>query len=95
MPKVKTAIYSWFRKYLGAKEWSEEAILVQMIFLHNGNRKVFEAILTDAIEAYKTIREKEIKKKLRKVSSGMILKLRRKVFSINTLTKLRRVKVYL
>ena len=64
VPKVKTAIYSWFRKYLGAKEWSEEAILVQMIFLHNGNRKVFEAILTDAIEAYKTIREKEIKKKV-------------------------------
>lgn len=64
VPKVKTAIYSWFRKYLGAKEWPQEAILVQMIFLHNGNRKVFEAILTDAIEAYKTIREKEIKKKV-------------------------------
>jgi len=64
VPKVKTAIYSWFRKYLGAKEWPEEAILVQMIFLHNGNRKQLEAILTDAIEAYKTIREKEIKKKV-------------------------------
>ncbi|MGB3922173.1 MAG: DEAD/DEAH box helicase family protein [Minisyncoccia bacterium] len=64
VPKVKTAIYSWFRKYLGAKEWPEEAILVQMIFLHNGNRKQFEAILTDAIEAYKTIREKEIKKRV-------------------------------
>lgn len=64
VPKVKTAIYSWFRKYLGAKEWSQEAILVQMIFLHNGNRKQFETILADAIEAYKTIREKEIKKKV-------------------------------
>ena len=64
VPKVKTAIYSWFRKYLGAKEWSQETILVQMIFLHNGNRKQFETILTDAIEAYKTIREKEIKKKV-------------------------------
>lgn len=64
VPKVKTAIYSWFRKYLGAKEWPEEAILVQMIFLHNGNRKQFEAILADAIEAYKTIREKEIKKRV-------------------------------
>ena len=64
VPKVKTAIYSWFRKYLGAKEWPEEAILVQMIFLHNGNRKQFEAILVDAIDAYKTIREKEIKKRV-------------------------------
>lgn len=64
VPKVKTAIYSWFRKYLGAKEWPEEAILVQMVFLHNGNRKQFETILTDAVEEYKIIREKEIKKKV-------------------------------
>ena len=64
VPKVKTAIYLWFRKYLGAKEWPEEAILAQMIFLHNGNRKQFEVILVNAIEAYKTIREKEIKKKV-------------------------------
>lgn len=64
VPKVKTAIYSWFRKYLGAKEWPEEAILVQMIFLHNGNRKQFEVILADAIDAYKTIREGEIKKRI-------------------------------
>lgn len=65
VPKVKTAIYSWFRKYLGAKEWPEEAILVQMIFLHNGNRKVFEKeILAAAIEVYKAVREKEIKKRV-------------------------------
>ncbi|MBN1445457.1 MAG: DEAD/DEAH box helicase family protein [Candidatus Omnitrophica bacterium] len=64
VPKVKTAIYSWFRKYLGAKDWPEEAILVQMIFLHNGNRRQFERVLADAIEKYKTIRGQEIKKKI-------------------------------
>ncbi|MDO8593929.1 MAG: DEAD/DEAH box helicase family protein [bacterium] len=64
VPKVKTAIYSWFRKYLGAKEWPEGALLVQMIFLHNGNRKQFEAILADAVGAYKAIRDKEVKKKI-------------------------------
>ncbi len=65
IPKVKMAIYSWFRKYLGAKEWPEEAILVQMIFLHNGNRKVFEKeILAAAIEVYKKVREEEIKKRV-------------------------------
>jgi len=65
VPKVKTAIYSWFRKYLGAKEWPEEAILVQMIFLHNGNRNVFEKkVLAVAIDAYKAVREKEIKKRV-------------------------------
>jgi len=64
VPKVKTAIYAWFRKYLGAQDWPEEAVLVQMAFLHNGNRKQFGEVLAGAIDAYKTIREKEIKKKI-------------------------------
>lgn len=64
VPAVKTAIYSWFRKYLGSKEWPEEMILVQMIFAHNGNRKKFEEILTGAIEKYKAVREKEILKRV-------------------------------
>lgn len=64
VPAVKTAIYSWFRKYLGAKAWPEEIIIVQMIFAHNGNRKKFEEILASAIEKYKTVREKEILKKV-------------------------------
>lgn len=64
VPAVKTAIYSWFRKYLGSKEWPEEMILVQMIFAHNGNRKKFEEILASAIEKYKAVREKEILKRV-------------------------------
>lgn len=64
VPTVKTAIYTWFRKYLGSKEWSEEMILVQMIFVHNGNRKKFEDVLTKAIEKYKNIREQEVLKKV-------------------------------
>lgn len=64
VPAVKTAIYSWFRKYLGSKEWPEEIILVQMIFAHNGNRKKFEEILASAIEKYKAVREKEILKRV-------------------------------
>jgi type III restriction enzyme len=64
VPTVKTAIYSWFRKYLGSKEWPEEMILVQMVFAHNGNRKKFEEILAGAIEKYKAVREKEILKRV-------------------------------
>ena len=64
VPAVKTAIYIWFRKYLGAKAWPEEIIIVQMIFAHNGNRKKFEEILASAIEKYKAVREKEILKKV-------------------------------
>jgi len=64
IPAVKTAIYLYFRKYLGSKAWSEEAILVQMIFVHNGNRKKFEEILTQAVEKYRVVREKEIQKRV-------------------------------
>jgi len=64
VPAVKTAIYTWFRKYLGSKAWPEEMILVQMVLAHNGNRKKFEEILASAIETYKTIREKEILKRV-------------------------------
>lgn len=64
VPAVKTAIYTWFRKYLGSKAWPEEMILVQMVLAHNGNRKQFEEILANAIEAYKAVREKEILKRV-------------------------------
>ena len=64
VPAVKTAIYSYFRKYLGSKTWPEEAILVQMVFVHNGNRIKFEEILSQAVEKYKAVREKEIKKRI-------------------------------
>jgi len=64
VPAVKTVIYSYFRKYLGSKAWPEEAILVQMVFVHNGNRKKFEEILTQAVEKYKVVREKEIQKRV-------------------------------
>jgi len=64
VPVIKTAIYTWFRKYLGSKVWPEEMILVQMIFAHNGNRKQFEEILASAIEKYKAVREKEILKRV-------------------------------
>ena len=64
VPAVKTAIYSWFRKYLGSKAWPEEAILVQMVFVHNGNRKKFEEILAQAVGKYKAVREKEIQKRV-------------------------------
>lgn len=64
VPAVKTAIYTWFRKYLGSKAWPEEMILVQMVLAHNGNRKKFEEILANAIEAYKAVREKEILKRM-------------------------------
>ncbi len=64
VPKIKATIYVWFQRYLGSKSWSEEAMMVQKIFVHNGNRPIFERILSKAIEEYKAVREKEIEKRI-------------------------------
>jgi len=63
VPKVKTTIYVWFQKYLGSKDWDEQAMMVQKIIVHNGNRPVFERILSKAVEEYKSVREQEIAKR--------------------------------
>jgi type III restriction enzyme len=63
VPKVKTTIYIWFRQYLGAQDWDEEFLMVQKIFLHNGNKPIFEKILSDAVEAYKSVRQKEVEER--------------------------------
>ena len=63
VPKIKTTIYVWFQKYLGSRDWDEAELMVQKIFVHNGNRVVFERILSKAIEEYKGVREKEILKR--------------------------------
>lgn len=57
---VKSAIYNWFRKYLGSEKWPEEIVLIQKVVLHNGNQTHFQRALNQAIEAYKAVREKEI-----------------------------------
>lgn len=64
VPAVKTAIYLWFKKYLGSKEWPEEITLIQMIFVHNDNRKIFEDLLTTAVEEYRVVREWEVHKRV-------------------------------
>jgi type III restriction enzyme len=63
VPKVKTTIYVWFQKYLGSKDWLEETMMAQKIFVHNGNRPFFERILSKAVEEYKPLREREIVKR--------------------------------
>lgn len=66
VPDVKTAIYVWFRKYVGSKEWNEEILLIQSIFLHERNLKTFEKILSNSIEAYKEVKEAEVREKVEK-----------------------------
>lgn len=65
VPAVKTAIYCWFEKYLGAKDWDEEVVIIQKIFLHNGNKAIFEKILAQAVEVYRDVKSGEVKEKVK------------------------------
>lgn len=64
VPAVKTAIYIWFNKILGAEDWSDPSLLTQQIFLHTKNRAVFEHILAKAIDQYVLVKEQEVRKRI-------------------------------
>jgi len=64
VPAVKTAIYLWFNKTLGAEEWSDPSLLAQLIFLHNKNRVVFEHILLQAVDQYVAVKAKEVRQRV-------------------------------
>jgi len=64
IPSVKSAIYQWFKKYLGSEEWTEEILLIQRIFLHAKNQIIFKHILEKSIEQYRMVKEKEVREKV-------------------------------
>jgi len=60
IPKIKTAIYAWFQKYLGSNGWAEETMMIQKIVIHESNKSLFQRILLKAIQEYKNLHEKEV-----------------------------------
>jgi type III restriction enzyme len=64
VPAVKTAIYIWFNKTLGAEDWSDPSLLTQQIFLHAKNRVVFEHVLAKAIGQYVFVKEQEVRERV-------------------------------
>jgi len=64
VPAVKTAIYLWFNKELGADEWKDPSLLTQKIFLNNKNRVHFGHILNKAIDQYIIVKEKEVRQRI-------------------------------
>lgn len=64
IPSVKSGIYQWFRKYLGSEEWDEEILLIQQIFLHGINQVYFQKVLERAIEAYRLVKENEVRQRV-------------------------------
>jgi len=64
VPAVKTAIYVWFNKTLGAEDWSDPSLLTQQVFLHAKNRVVFEHVLAKAIGQYVFVKEQEVRERV-------------------------------
>jgi len=64
VPAVKTAIYIWFNKTLGAEDWSDPSLLTQQVFLHAKNRVVFEHVLSKAIGQYVFVKEQEVRERV-------------------------------
>lgn len=69
IPSVKSAIYQWFRKYLDSEEWLEEILLIQQITLHGANQLYFQRILERAIDAYKQVKEVEVRQRIEESES--------------------------
>ncbi|MDO9231154.1 MAG: DEAD/DEAH box helicase family protein [bacterium] len=91
---VKTAIYCWFRKYLGAESWSEPSFLTQKIFLHNGNKAIFEKILRESIEAYREVKEDEVREKVKESEKYYDFELPKELFFNDHTDELVEVKKY-
>ncbi len=64
IPSVKSAIYQWFRKYLGSEDWAEEILLIQRVFLHAKNQVLFKRVLERAMEQYRLVKEVEVREKV-------------------------------
>lgn len=80
VPTVKTAIYLWFRKAVGSKEWDEEMFMTQKIFMHDKNRGIFEHILSKAIDQYKGVKEVEVRERVEESEQFYTFELRPEQF---------------
>jgi type III restriction enzyme len=91
---IKTAIYCWFKKYLGSDSWNEPSFLTQKIFLHNGNKAVFEKILAQAIEVYREVKEDEVREKVKESEKYYDFELPKELFFNDHTDELVEVKNY-
>jgi type III restriction enzyme len=64
IPTMKSALYVWFRKYLGSKNWNDPSLIVQKIVVHESNRAIFGEIMDLAITEYAEIRKEEVMEKI-------------------------------
>jgi type III restriction enzyme len=69
VPIIKSAIYIWFRGYLGSKNWTHPTVQTQKIFCHQSNYEIFSQILATAIKNYEEVKRAEV---LERVASSEI-----------------------
>lgn len=63
VPAVKSSVYLWFKDAFGSESWNEELLMVQKIVTHPKNQAIFDRILTEAIAAYKQVRDAEVRER--------------------------------
>lgn len=74
LSKVKTAIYSWFKKYLGIDAYNNGLIEIQNLFLHPQNINKFSQLLSKATGDYKPIKKEEVKAKIEETTYSWDIK---------------------
>ena len=67
---VKESLYRFFREYLCTRELENEMVYIQSILLNNF--KVFEIILAKSTEAYKPIKDEELKIKAQNIMNWVL-----------------------
>ena len=67
IPVMKTAFYTFFKRFFGENKNRQDALWLQKVVLDSKNREHFSFILTNAIDRFAVTREEEIK---RRVESG-------------------------
>ena len=70
VPIIKSAIYMWFRNYLGSKNWQSSTLQAQKIFCHEDNYVIFSKVLSSAVAKYEAVKKLEV---LERVASSEIV----------------------
>lgn len=68
-PRMATAIYVWFKKYLGFKLGGNDAVLIQSAIIDRENRIHFENILQNALKKYGAVKKADKEEKERKLEN--------------------------
>jgi type III restriction enzyme len=64
LPTIKQVIYTWFRNYLGSKNWTSASSRIQAIFCNPNNYQILGKFLGEALAEYELERAKEVNQRI-------------------------------